>query len=137
MLTARVVTHDKAMALTHCVLEGSEGRQGAALALPQIDAAIGARLRLRILARDVAIALSEPMDTTIGNRWKGTVEEIVAREGPYAEVSVRLASGVALWSLVTRAAIERLRLQAAMPVWCLVKTVAVDTRALGFATLGH
>ena len=74
---------------------------------------------------------TEPQDVSITNRWPGTVAEIIARDGPYADVRVDLG-GFGLWALVTRASVERLALEIGAPAWCLVKTVALDARTLGY-----
>ena len=124
--TATVTGHDERLTLTSLAL-GSH-----TLTVPRVDAPPGRAMRIRVLAREVSLARSEPQDTSIGDRWPGHVAEIVARDGPYAEVRVDLG-GMALWALVTRASVERLALAAGRAVWCLVKTVALDARTLGYA----
>lgn len=106
----------------------TEVKLGAAtISVPAIDAPPGTRLRLRIRAREVALAHSEPLDTSIGGRLPGRVAEIVPRDGPYAEVGVDVG-GASVWALVTRQSVERMQLSVGMPIWCLIKTVALDNR---------
>ena len=103
---------------------------GSIISVPAVDAAVGTRLRIRIRARDVALALSEPLDTSIGARLPGVISEVVLREAPYAEVRVDLGN-TSLWALVTRHSVDRLRLAPGRSVYCLVKTVALDSRLVG------
>jgi molybdate transport system ATP-binding protein len=121
VVEARVKAHHPEWTLTEVTVGA------ASLTVPAIDAPAGSRLRLRIRARDVALALAEPMETSIGSRIPGRVTEVTTRDGPYAEVRVDIG-GVALWALVTRMSAVRLRLAPGTPVWCLVKTVALDNR---------
>ena len=125
ILTATVTGHDDRLTLTTFAL-GTH-----VLTVPRVDAPVGRNMRVRVLARDVSLARSEPQDVSITNRWPGTVAEIIARDGPYADVRVDLG-GFGLWALVTRASVERLALEIGAPAWCLVKTVALDARTLGY-----
>jgi len=124
VVEATVVAHRPAWMLTEVALGAAR------LVVPAIDAPPGTRLRLRVRARDVALARSEPVDSSIGGRLRGTIAEIVAREGPYAEVRIDVG-GASLWSLVTRQSLDRLALRVGEPVWGLVKTVALDNRLVG------
>ena len=126
ILAAAVTGHDDRLTLSTLALGAHT------LTVPRVNVAVGTMMRIRILARDVALARSDPEQISIGNRWPGRVAEIVERDGPYVEVRVDL-DGPAVWALVTRASVERLALAPGVPVWCLVKTVALDARTLGFA----
>ena len=87
--------------------------------------AIGQRLRVRILARDVSLALTEQADGTIQNRLPGTLEAIHADWHPsQALVQVRCGADVVL-SRVTHRALDALALRVGSPVWCQVKSVAL------------
>jgi len=121
IVDATVVAHRAEWQLTDVALGAST------IGVPAVDAPAGTRLRLRIRARDVALARSEPKDSSIGGRLPGRIAEIVVRDGPYAEVRVDVG-GASLWSLVTRHSVERLGLAVGQPIWCLVKTVALDNR---------
>ncbi|GMU72391.1 MAG: molybdenum ABC transporter ATP-binding protein [Burkholderiales bacterium] len=121
IVDATVVAHREEWHLTEVAL----GR--ARLAVPAVDAPSGTRLRLRIRARDVALAHREPVDSSITGRLPGHVAEIVPRDGPYAEVRVDIGSA-SVWALVTRQSVDRMGLAIGMPIWCLVKTVALDNR---------
>ncbi len=129
IVDATIVAHRPDWHLTDVALGA------ATIAVPAVDAPPGARLRLRVRARDVALAHSEPTDSSIGGRLPGHVAEIVAREGPYAEVRVDVG-GASVWALVTRHSVDRLALATGMPIWCLIKTVALDNRLVGPAPPG-
>jgi len=124
IVDATIVAHRPAWNLTDVTLGAST------LSVPAVDAPPGTRLRLRIRAREVALAHSEPVDSSIGGRLRGTIAEIVERDGPYAEVLVDVG-GASVWALVTRHSVERLKLAVGQPTWCLIKTVALDNRLVG------
>jgi molybdate transport system ATP-binding protein len=86
---------------------------------------IGRALRLRLLARDVSLTRAPQTDTSIGNQLRGTVESIADDEHPaLALVRVRVGASPVL-ARVTRRSAHALGLQAGMPVWAQVKTVAL------------
>lgn len=87
--------------------------------------AVGHTVRVRILARDVSLALSVHEDTTIQNRLQGVIESIDSGAHPsQAVVRVRCGDEVLL-GRVTHRSLRRLDLKAGSVVWCQVKTVAL------------
>ncbi len=127
VVEARVVGQDEAFALTELSFAG--GR----LWVPRLDLAIGAELRLRIRARDVALARERPEGTSILNALDCVVRDIGAEEGP--QVDLRLdAGGAALWARVTRRSLHELELVPGSPVIALIKAVAIDRYSLGRGT---
>jgi molybdate transport system ATP-binding protein len=91
----------------------------------------GTRLRLRIRARDVAVALAPPEGVSIQNILPCRLAAILP--GPAAEeVFLRLdCGGTLLLARVLRDAVGRLGLTPGMALFALVKSVAVDgARAL-------
>ena len=127
VVEARVVGQDEAFALTELSFAG--GR----LLVPRLDLAIGTELRLRIRARDVALALERPKGTSILNALACVVRDIGAEEGP--QVDLRLdAGGAALWARVTRRSLHELGLVPGSPVYALIKAVAIDRYSLGRST---
>jgi molybdate transport system ATP-binding protein len=105
---------------------------GGSLRVPRVALAPGTRLRARLRARDVALALEDPANLSITNRVAGRIVEIVERQGPYADVVVD-AGGTRLQALVTRESVQRLDLRVGRPVIALIKAVALDSRTVGFA----
>jgi molybdate transport system ATP-binding protein len=122
-----VSAHDDAYALSTLDCAGFE------LHVPRVDLPLGTRLRVRIPSRDVALALARPSDVSISNRIEGVVESVVPQAGPFADVMVRVSSGTAIAARITRESMDRLALTQGLPVWCLIKSVALDAGALVLA----
>ena len=98
---------------------------GAALWTRDRGFALGRRVRLRVLARDVSLARTKQTGTSIGNQLRGEVEAIADDEHPaLALVRVRVASA-ALVARLTRRSAHALALAPGVPVWAQVKTVAL------------
>jgi molybdate transport system ATP-binding protein len=123
IVEATVESHDERFGLT-------ELRSRAGLwKLPRLDASPGTRLRLRVRARDVMLARSAPTDLSALNVLPGVVADIAAREGPIVEIRLD-CNGEALLARLTRYSVERLGLAPGVPVFALVKSVALDRRSL-------
>lgn len=121
-----VKSHDEAFALSTIAFPDGE------LRVPLVDRPIGAPVRARVRSRDVSLSLTRPMDVSVTNRLSGKVGIIRREEGPYADVEVILPHG-RLHSLVTMESVERLALEPDMPIWAMIKAVAVDSRSPTFA----
>uniref|UniRef100_UPI0018DF6C3E TOBE domain-containing protein n=1 Tax=Roseomonas rosulenta TaxID=2748667 RepID=UPI0018DF6C3E len=93
----------------------------------------GARLRVRLRARDVAVAIEEPRGISTQNILPVTLAAIDEGSEP-GEVFLRLAAGpTTLLARVTRDSVARLALRPGLPLWALVKAVTFDHRAAGAA----
>jgi molybdate transport system ATP-binding protein len=126
VLMATVREHDRRDALTE--LEFAGGR----LVVPLLDRPIGERLRVRVRARDVMIAVAEPHGVSANTILRGTITEIRADPGAYADV--QLACGVdKLVARITRRSVERLGLRPGRPVFAVIKAVTVDRHTLSGA----
>jgi molybdate transport system ATP-binding protein len=119
ILTATVAGHDRDYALT--LLEVGE----ATLAVPLLSRPPGARVRLRIRARDVALALAPPQGLSIRNVVAAEIAAIRLEEGAYCEVLMAFA-GQHLRARITRRSADELRLRTGMAVFALVKSVAIE-----------
>ncbi|MEY4593074.1 MAG: hypothetical protein RIR18_1969 [Pseudomonadota bacterium] len=104
---------------------------GGELLVSQRHDAMGQRLRCRIHARDVSLALSRPTDSSILNLIETRVESLVPTETA-GHVLVRLATvqsdGKAesvLLARVTERSARLLGLVAGLPVWAQIKAVAL------------
>ena len=87
--------------------------------------ALGAAVRVRILARDVSIALTPPAPTSIQNGLPAQVVQIADDYHP-ALALVRLQIGaVPLLARLTRRSAHALALAPNMPVWAQIKAVAL------------
>ena len=92
--------------------------------MPRLDAAAGARVRVRIEARNVAIALVSPKQISVQNILPGEVEEITVENGSL--VDVRLDIGCPLLARITPQALRDLDLRAGQQVFAIIKSVAVS-----------
>jgi molybdate transport system ATP-binding protein len=101
------------------------------LSVPARGLATGQRLRLRLLARDLILALHEPQGLSVRNHLRGTVRAI-APDGDADLVEVDIG-GATLLSRITPAATRELSLAPGIAVWVLVKAVSVSSHALGSA----
>jgi len=123
VLAVTVRGHDKTFGLTEL---GFSGRR---LWVPAIDAPLGDALRIRIRARDVALSLTEPADTSLLNILPATVREIAETDGP--QVEVLLDVDVPLIARITRKSLAALDLRPGKPVYALIKAAAIDRQSLG------
>ncbi|MDC0662295.1 molybdenum ABC transporter ATP-binding protein [Marinobacter sp. SS21] len=86
---------------------------------------IGQPIRLRILARDVSIALAAHPDQSIQNLLPATVRQLATEAHP-AMTLVRLALGpTPILARLTSRSVHRLELSPEQPVWLQVKSVAI------------
>jgi molybdate transport system ATP-binding protein len=90
----------------------------------RIEAAKGEPVRVRIPARHVAIALQPPGRTSFQNIFPGEIREILDHGGAF--VDVRLNIGRSLWARITRQSLLELNLRPGLPVFALIKSVAVS-----------
>jgi molybdate transport system ATP-binding protein len=125
VLTGRVTRHDLTYRLTHLDLHGKE------IVMPMADVALGSDVRLRIRARDVALATKAPENISIRNVLPGTIAEIVEEpDTAFAETLVDIG-GANIRARVTRSAVAALALTRGKPVFVLFKSIAFDRRAIG------
>ena len=86
---------------------------------------IGHHVRVRILARDVSLALAHQEHTSIVNLMQGKVEEIADDAHP-AQSLVRVeVGGTPIVSRLTKRSAAALGLSPGQPVWVQIKTVAL------------
>ncbi len=125
VLDTRVAGHDDRYALTLLDLAGQT------LKVPHLAEPLGSSLRIRIRARDVALALERPRGISIRNILEGRIETVEVEAGAFAEVTVALAPPLRLRARVTRETVAELGLQPGVAVCALVKSIALDRRTLG------
>jgi molybdate transport system ATP-binding protein len=125
LVEAQVSGHDTRLGLTHVALDGQT------LKMPIVDGlAVGERVRLRVRARDVAVATHKPQGISIRNVLQASVERIAMdSETPFAEVFMVLQS-TTIRARLTRDAVEELQLTPGRPVFALIKSVSFDRRVV-------
>ena len=129
VITARVEDHDEAFGLT------ALGFAGGTLTVPRLALQPGTELRVRIRARDVALALSPPKDTSIMNVFPAVVQDIGSDGEPQVDVLLDVA-GAPLWARITARSCHTLGLATGTPVFAMVKAIAIDSHSVGRAGAG-
>jgi molybdate transport system ATP-binding protein len=121
LFACAVLEHDVARGLTRL------GFPGGALVVPLRPEPAGTRLRVRVRARDVAVATEAPRGLSVHNVLSAELAGVFPVPGAPHEAFLRLAVGPsALLARVTRDAVARLGLRPGAAVWALVKSVAFD-----------
>jgi len=123
LFEARVIAHDPQLDLSTVDIGGMT------IAMPILERLeLGSRIRLRIRARDVAIALEKPRAISIRNILPATfVAADPAGQSAFLDVSLDIG-GQKLIARVTRAALIDLNLNPGDPVFALIKSVSFDRR---------
>jgi molybdate transport system ATP-binding protein len=98
---------------------------GGALWLRDTGVQVGQKVRLRILARDVSLATSEPSHTSIQNILLCVVDSLAPDHHP-SQVLVRLRCGDSIFvARITARGADSLALASGQSVWAQVKSVAL------------
>lgn len=119
VLKATIAERDLHWNLTRIDFAGGE------LWLRDAGDAVGDEIRIRILARDVSLALSCHADSSILNRLPAKVVAMAAdADAAMMLVQLQLGHTVAL-ARVTRRSVEHLQLREGLGVWAQFKSVAV------------
>ena len=126
VIETTVAEHDLAYGLTRLSFEGGQ------IYAPDVAALAGERVRVRIRARDVSLALSAPRDASFLNVLHGVVAEIAGEAGASVDVSVALGA-TNIVARITRKSVATLGLTPGKPVYALVKSVAIDRHSVGYA----
>ncbi|MCX7286569.1 MAG: molybdenum ABC transporter ATP-binding protein [Rhodobacterales bacterium] len=92
--------------------------------LPHVTAAVGAAVRIRIMAQDVILSLDRPLGLSALNVLPATVLALREGEGPGTLVQLDLA-GQRLLARITRRSSSALGLAPGRQVFAIVKSVAV------------
>jgi len=102
--------------------------------VPRLDGAragtSGGAVRIRIRARDVALATEAPRNLSILNVLRGRIVEMQEEAGPIVELRLDI-DGQALLARVTRLSVATLGLTPGREIYALVKSVAFDRQSLG------
>ena len=99
---------------------------GLTLVVSREDIAPGERVRARVLARDVAIALQAPTDSSVCNCLPARIVEVSDDPHPGHRLLRLELAGQTLLSRLTRRSCERLSLQTGQQVYAMVKGITLD-----------
>jgi len=126
VIAARVAGHDTEYALTLLDFPGGTFR------VPRVELPVGARLRLRIRARDVSVAVRPPEGLSDLNVFAGTVEQIggPVEHGGGPDLDLRLDIGTPLWARLSRRAFADLGLALGSPIYAVIKGTSIDRLSL-------
>jgi molybdate transport system ATP-binding protein len=125
---------ENAQSVIDCAVDGHDveydltrlTHAGCSLIVPRSEHESGSRVRVRLLARDVSLALEETANTSILNILPAVVTE-VADHGP-AQVTVRLAvGGWPILARITRRSAAGLGVEPGLDLYAQVKSIALLT----------
>ncbi|MFG1463952.1 molybdenum ABC transporter ATP-binding protein [Xanthobacter sp. DSM 24535] len=119
VIDAKVAAHDPAHHMT--VLDTGCGQ----MRVPLCDQPPGSSVRVRIPARDVMIALAPPQGLSALNVLEGQIAEIGAPADGMVDIRL-LCGGQSLLARLTTFSREMLDLRTGMPVYAVVKSVALN-----------
>lgn len=103
---------------------------GGRFLVPRLDLPLGQGVRVVVRSRDVSIATSRPNNLSIINMFEGTIVAIGAPVGAAVELSVDI--GTPIRARITTRSLRGLSLEVGMPVFALVKSVAIDQQSTGY-----
>jgi molybdate transport system ATP-binding protein len=119
VVNLELVSHEDEYGLSLLRSSGGEWR------LPRVEAAIGARLRVRVRARDVMLAIERPAGISALNVLTGRIAEVT--EGAGADALVTIDSGSdRLFARLTRRSVRHLGLAPGREVFAVIKSVTFD-----------
>jgi molybdate transport system ATP-binding protein len=99
--------------------------EGGSVWMRDVGLPVGKAARIRILARDVSLATSEPQNTSIQNQLRCSIQSITPDAHP-SQVMVVLKCGTEdVLARVTKRAADELGLQVGQSLWAQVKSVAL------------
>jgi molybdate transport system ATP-binding protein len=126
LIDTRVTAQDSKHQLTTLAFEGGQ------LVVPHVDAIVGERVRARIRARDVSLAVARPTRISILNVLPGRVTFIDVETGPIVDVQLAVGSA-ALTARITRRSLHELGIHVGQELYALIKAVSFDQRSVGYA----
>jgi molybdate transport system ATP-binding protein len=129
VLLVTVIDHAPVFGLTRVSLGANR------LTVPMVEAAPGTRLRVRIGAQDVALALERPRKTSFQNILEGTVRSV--NPDGAGQVDVRVDVGGPLWTKITAAAASEMALKPGDAVFALVKAASIARASIALRPNGH
>lgn len=124
-----VESHDEAFGMTHLRFAGG------VIKVIGTDLPLGAAVRVRVHARDVALALEPPRRISMQNMFEGTITEIAEAEGAVQDLRLDVG-GCSLWARVTAQSRHDLGLERGVRVYALVKSVSFVRGDLGVSAPG-
>jgi molybdate transport system ATP-binding protein len=119
LLDMTVDRHDEKFGMTVLISAAGEIR------VPKIDVRPGARVRLRIRARDVMVATEKPQGLSALNVLAGRISSMTSGAGPLVDVTID-CNGMLVLARLTRQSTQTLGLRLGQEVYAVVKTLSFD-----------
>ena len=119
VLNAEVKTHLSDWGMTILTVAGHE------LRIPAISTPLGTFVRLRVQAKDVALATQKPVGLSIRNILSAQILSIDIEKDIFAEVLLDIG-GTNLRARVTREAVDDLKLATGQKIYALIKSAALE-----------
>lgn len=94
--------------------------------LPLLPRGIGDALGLRVAARDVILATSEPLGLSVRNRAPATVVDTRSMNLGVIEIQLDVGGGARLTAEITADAAQDLEIAPGRRLWALIKAAALD-----------
>lgn len=98
---------------------------GGCLWTPDRGAAVGTKVRVRVLARDVSIALQQPQRSNVQNVFRGLIDSIADDDHPGLALMRVLIGETAFVARLTKRALSDLGMVVGQDAWLQVKSVAL------------
>jgi len=119
IIDTTVEAHDREFGLTKLMFEGRH------LHVPHQEQAVGNRLRVQILSRDVSIVARAPtFQSSVLNTFEATVSDIGTIDANHPFVDIKLDIGVPLLATITRKSLAALNLHSGQQVYAQIKAVS-------------
>lgn len=83
------------------------------------------KVRVRVVAKDVSLALIDPQHLSIMNHLPAMIEELIYEANQRVLVRLKLADNQFLFAEITQFSAERLQLKQGMSLFALIKSVAI------------
>ena len=99
---------------------------GSKLFLPKIDAPVGRKVCLRILAKDITLAIDKPQKISALNILEGEVVEIILGSGPGAVIGLKVGKHK-LITRITQRSLNAMDLKLGQTCFAFLKTVSIAT----------
>jgi molybdate transport system ATP-binding protein len=123
VIDAEVISHAKDGLSTLKLSAGT-------LELPGVQAAVGTRVRLRVLAQDVILSRHRPEGLSAVNVLPGTVEDVHPGDGPGAAIALQ-AGNDRLLARVTARAVREMQITKGMNCFAILKATTVAPGSIG------
>jgi len=124
VLNCRVVSHDNEDQLMELAFSGGT------IWAPQQNLDIGNPVRIRVRARDIALSLTAPEQTSVLNIFRARVLECRESDGGRSDVALAVGE-TKLWASVTMRSMRELGLKEGTEAYAMIKSVAVDHHSMG------